>query len=148
MGRPRRAKKNVRLSMAFYLAQENQSDLAVVDEEVEQRGINRLGEDLDCDNSARETITSAFSFVLYLINVIFKQNDLSFCQGRQMIEVIGQINQSGSIYLAEFYLGELDFYFTGGLNEDGTLISCLNTISRLLFFHTIILFQVSQPTRD
>ena len=44
-----------------------------------------------------------------------------------MIEVIGQINQSGSIYLAEFYLGELDFYFTGGLNEDGTLISCLNT---------------------
>ena len=51
--------------MAFYLAQENQSDLAVVvDEEVEQRGINRLGEDLDCDNSTRETITLAFFFVL------------------------------------------------------------------------------------
>ena len=59
-----------------------------------------------------------------------------------MVEVIGEIGQSGPIYLAQFDLGQYDIDSNGGFNEGSTLESALNIMGRWVYylFYLIILF--------
>ena len=47
-----------------------------------------------------------------------------------MVEVQGEIGQTGPIFLDEFDLGQFDIGSTGGFSEDGTLTSALNIMGR------------------